>query len=133
MKLLERIIDQRLRTIVELGNIQFGFRRDRSTMDPVFALTILQEKYKEKQKDLHMIFVDLEKAYDRVPRYLIWWAMRKRAIPEGYVKVIQDMYRGTKTRVKTRCGRMEYFEVKVVLHQGSASLHNYHEGISRGS
>ncbi len=78
-------------------------------MDPVFALKILQEKYKEKQKDLHMIFVDLEKAYDRVPRDLIWWAMRKRAIPEGYVKVIQDMYRGTKTRVKTRCGRTEYF------------------------
>ena len=67
-----------------------------------------------------MIFVDLEKAYDRVSRDLIWWAMRKRAIPEGYVKVIQDMYRGIKTRVKTRCGRTEYFEVKVGLHQGSA-------------
>ena len=32
----------------------------------------------------------------------------------------QDMYRGTKTRVKTRCGRTEYFEVKVGLNQGSA-------------
>ena len=46
--------------------------------------------------------------------------MRKNAIPEGYVKVIQDMYGGTKTRVKTRCGETEYFEVKVGLHQGSA-------------
>ncbi len=107
LKLLERIIDQRLSTSVELGNIQFGFRIGRSTMDPVFALMILQEKYKEKQKDLHMIFVDLEKAYDRASRDLIWWAMRKRSIPEGYVKVIQDMYRGTKTRVKTRCGKTE--------------------------
>ena len=34
--------------------------------------------------------------------------------------MIQDMYRGTKTGVKTRCGRMEYFEVKVGLHRGSA-------------
>ena len=93
LKLLERIIDQRLRTIVELGNIQFGIRRGRSTMEPVFALNILQEKYKEKPKDLHMIFVDLEKAY----RDFIWWVMRKIAIPEGYVKVIQHMYRGTKT------------------------------------
>ena len=33
-------------------------------MNPVFALKMLQEKYKEKKKDLHMIFVDLEKAYD---------------------------------------------------------------------
>ena len=72
LNLLERIIDQRLRTIVELGNIQFGFRIGRSTMDPVFALNILQEKYKEKQNDLHIIFVDLENAYDRVTRYFIW-------------------------------------------------------------
>ena len=89
-------------------------------MDPLFALNILQEKYKEKQKDLHMIFVDLEKAYDRVPRDLTWWSMRKRSISEGDVKMIQDMYRGAKTRVKTRCGRTEYFEVKLGLHQGSA-------------
>ena len=50
LKLLERIIDQRLRTSVELGNIQLVFRSGRSTMDPVFPLTILQEKYKERQK-----------------------------------------------------------------------------------
>ena len=120
LQLLERILDQILRHIVDLGNIQFGFRRGRSTMDPVFALKIIQEKYREKPKDLHMVFVDLEKAYDRVLRDLIWWAMKKRSVQEGYVKVIQDMYRGTKTRVKTRCGRTEYFEVKVGLHQGSA-------------
>ena len=46
--------------------------------------------------------------------------MRKRATPEGFVNVVQDMYVGTKTRVKTRCGRTEYFEVKVGLHQGAA-------------
>ena len=93
MKILERIIDQRLITIVELGNIQFGFRRARSTMEPVFALKNIQEKYKEKQKDLHMIFVDVEKANDRVPRDLIWLAKRKRAILEGHLKVIQDTWK----------------------------------------
>ena len=50
-----------------------------------------------------MVFVDLEKAYDRVPPDLIWWALRKKNIPEAYVTIIQDMYKANKTRVKTHC------------------------------
>ena len=65
----------------------------------------MKKKYREKQKYLHMVFVDLEKANDRVPIHLIWWAMRKISVPEGYVKVIQNVYRGTKTRLKTLEGR----------------------------
>ena len=47
MKLWERIIENRIREIVELRNIQLGFRRGMSTTEPIFALRILQEKYQE--------------------------------------------------------------------------------------
>ena len=67
-----------------------------------------------------MIFVYLEKAYDRVPRYIIWWALRKKNIGEEYIKLIQDMYDGCTTSVRTLIGSTESFEVKVGLHQGSA-------------
>ncbi len=89
--------------IVELDDTQFGFRKGRSTTEPIFDLRILQEKYKEKGKYIHMVFVDLEKADDMVPRDLIWWSLRKKGIPEQYVAIIQDMYQDTQTRVKTRC------------------------------
>ena len=55
----------------------------------ILALRILQEKYQERKKDIHMVFVDLEKAYDRVSRDLIWWALRKKSIPEAHITIIQ--------------------------------------------
>ena len=53
MKMLKRTIDQIIRQIVELDDIQFGFRKGRSTKEPTFAKRILQEKYREKVKYQH--------------------------------------------------------------------------------
>ena len=72
MKLWERIIEVRLRSIVNIRENQFGFRPGMSITEPVFALRQLQEKCREKNKDLHMVFVALEKAFDSIPRDLIW-------------------------------------------------------------
>ena len=120
MKLWERMIEARLREITKIADNQFGFRPGKSTTEPIFALRMLQEKYREKNKELHMVFVDLEKAYGRVPRELIWWSLRKKRVPEAYIKIIQDMYEDCETQVTTREGNTEYFNVKVGLHQGSA-------------
>ena len=52
-------------------------------------LRMMQEKDLEKRQHQHMIYVDLGKAYDRVPRSIIWWALRKKNVGEEYVNVIQ--------------------------------------------
>ena len=68
MKLLERILDKRLREKVEhkLGEEQLGLRKGRWTTDGMFALRQLVEKRLEMQG--HMAFVDLEKTFATVPR-----------------------------------------------------------------
>ena len=63
MKIWERIMEVRLRWIVEISEEQFGFMPGRSTTDAIFALRQLLEKYREGQKKLHCVFIDLEKAY----------------------------------------------------------------------
>ena len=62
---------------IDIDEMQFGFVPGRGTTDAIFLLRQLQEKYLGKRKNLYLAFVDLEKAFDRVPRRVVWWAMRK--------------------------------------------------------
>ena len=62
MKVLERVIETRVRKIVKIDSIQFGFMAGRSTTDAIFIVRQLQEKYLAKNKELWMAFVDLEKS-----------------------------------------------------------------------
>ena len=120
MKLWERLIETRLRQITSIDNTQYGFRPGKYTTEHIFILRIIQEKYREMNKKLHMVFIDLEKAYDRVHRKLIWRCLRKKDVPEGYVTIIQYMYNDCETLVSTRTGDTYYSHVGVGLHQGSA-------------
>jgi hypothetical protein len=70
---------------------QFGFMPGRSTMEVIFLIRQVMERYKE-QKDLHMVFIDLEKTYDKIPKNLMWWALDKHKVPTKYVMLIKDMY-----------------------------------------
>ncbi|KAK3537618.1 hypothetical protein QTP70_017011 [Hemibagrus guttatus] len=67
-----------------------------------------------------MIEVNLEKAYDRVPREELWYCMRKSGVAEKYVRVVQNMYERSRTVVRCAVGQTEEFKVEVGLHQGSA-------------
>ncbi|KAE8277169.1 hypothetical protein D5F01_LYC25016 [Larimichthys crocea] len=91
-----------------------------TTTDAVFALRMLTEKYREGQRELHCVFVDLEKACDRVPREELWYCMRKSGLTEKYVRAVQDTCEGCKTVVRCAVGVTEEFKVEVGLHQGSA-------------
>ncbi|KAK3560448.1 hypothetical protein QTP86_009599 [Hemibagrus guttatus] len=110
VKLWERVVEARLRKVVEICEQQYGFMPRKSTTDAIFALRILMEKYRDGQR---------EKAYDRVPREELWYCMRKSGVAEKYVRVVQDMYERSRTVVRCAVGQTEEFNVEVGLHQGS--------------
>ncbi|XP_068227666.1 uncharacterized protein [Palaemon carinicauda] len=80
--ILERMIDARLREEVEIGKEQMEFMKGRGTTDGIFYPRQLMDKFREKQRDLHVVFIDLEKAFDRVPRQEVWRRVRERRVPE---------------------------------------------------
>ena len=80
----------------------------------------MQENFRVKGKKLYFGFEDLEKAFDRVPREMISWAMRKLGVEEWLVSAVMSMFTGAKTVVRTAYDNSKGFEVKVSMHQGSA-------------
>uniref|UniRef100_A0A1B0CQP9 Putative rna-directed dna polymerase from mobile element jockey-like diaphorina citri n=1 Tax=Lutzomyia longipalpis TaxID=7200 RepID=A0A1B0CQP9_LUTLO len=120
LKIFERVMVSRLQNIIDLTENQCGFVKGKSTTDAIHAIRILMENCKLEKLDLHMVFIDLEKAFDRIPRELIWEALRGRRVPEPYINVIKDMYDGSTTQVRNQDGVGEKFEVRVGVHQGSA-------------
>ena len=67
-----------------------------------------------------MCFVDLEKAFDRVPIKVVEWALRKKGLTEVLVQAVMSLCEGLGTNVRVGSGLLEEFGVSVGVHQGFA-------------
>ena len=99
--------------------MQDGFMPGKGTTDALFTLRRMQEEFRGREKKLYMCFVDLEKAFDRVPRKVMKWALRKKSLPEVLVKAVMSLYEGSRMKVRVGSGFLEEFGVRVGVHQGS--------------
>ena len=118
-------MEARVKRIVKIDYIQCGFMAGKGTKDAIFIVRQLQEKYLAKKKYLWMAFVDLEKAFDRVLREVVWWwALRSLSVDGWLVSVIRAMhteFTDTSTMVKLNGKVSKGFGVRVGVgvHQGS--------------
>ena len=120
-KVLARVILNRLITNVSetiVPESQCGFRAGRGTTDMVFAIRQLQEKCREQNKELHMVFVDLTKAFDTVNREGLWKILRKFGCPEKMISLIASFHNGMQARVQENGETSDSFPVKNGVKQG---------------
>ena len=61
----------------------------RGTTDAVLIVRQVQEVYIKKNRNMLFVFIDIEKAFDRLPRKVLCCALQKVRIPEWIVRVIQ--------------------------------------------
>ena len=82
-KIFGRIVQNRLLVIAEglLPDSQCGFRKGRGCTDMIFVARQLTEKTLEHGDSLFLLFIDLKKAYDSVPRDALWMILEKSSVP----------------------------------------------------
>ena len=121
LKLLEMVLDARIRRRVEggFGEEQQGFRKGRGTADGMYVLRQMVEHRLEVQGSMALGFVDLEKAFDTVPREMVLATLRWVGVPEAEVRMVEGMYEKTTARVVVGEGASKEFEVNIGLRQGS--------------
>ena len=120
-KVLARIMLVRLLDHVTeevLPESQCGFRRQRSTVDMIFVARQLQEKCREQRQDLFIVFVDLTKAFDTVPRPMLWGVLSKFGCPPKFLAVLRSLHEGARASVVQSGGKSEWFPVAAGVRQG---------------
>ena len=95
----------------------------RGTVDACFILRQMQGKYLEMDREVqYMVFVDLEKVFDRVLRKVIEYVLRKNGATENMVQAVMETYEGAEAVVTGESVRSGAFIIKVDVHQGSVLL-----------
>ena len=113
--LLQRI---RRRTDEILAEEQAGFRHGRSTIDQIFTLRQIAEKYMEHNRQLYVCYVDFRKAFDSIWRRGLWTVMRHLGYPEKVVRILESLYNETLSAVRVNSSITDWFKTLVGVMQG---------------
>jgi hypothetical protein len=119
-KLYSRILEGRLRQQVEnhLEEVQCGFRPNRGMQDAIFSIRQLAEKGIEYGKQIQLCFVDIEKAFNHVRRFIISEVLKKKNVPAAFIDHIRSLYTHCRNFVRTGNASCNYFWTDAGVCQG---------------
>ncbi len=95
-----------------------GYRRGRGCVDMIFGTRQLIEKTMEHKTKMFMLFVDLRKAYDSVPRKVLWSALERYGVPDSLLMIVRSLHDGMQAQVAVDGQVAPMFEVRNGFRQG---------------
>ena len=99
---------------------QHGFRSNRGTLGLVFTIKMRLERSRERNKDKFALFIDLEKAFDRVKRDRLWKVLKEERynIPPKFIRVIMNLYFQSCSHIRGRDLESNWFKIETGVRQG---------------
>ncbi|TWW77358.1 hypothetical protein D4764_12G0007480 [Takifugu flavidus] len=116
-KVYSGVLERRVRQIVEprIQEEQCGFRPGRGTVDQLYTLSRVLEGAWEIAQPVHMCFVDLEKAFDRVPRGVLWGVLREYEVSGPLIRAVRSLYDRCQSLVRIAGSKSNSFPDRVLL------------------
>jgi len=108
----------RLELEMEAMEEQSGFCAGRSCIDNIFCLKQIIEKRISVGREIHIVFVDLRKAFDSVPLVKLWDTMKEENINTVYINAIKGLYADCQSCVKVGSNTSSTFKINKGLRQG---------------
>lgn len=101
---------------------QAGFRQGYSTIDNIFILQAMVQKYLSKQGGrFYCLFVDFSKAFDRVQHDKLLTSLQIKGIGGKYLRALRAMYGSLSSCVRSQDGLTDYFPCRIGTRQGCVS------------
>ena len=117
--MLEAILNRlKLQAREIIAEEQAGFRAGRSTIEQIFNLRILCEKYLQHQQNPYHVFIDFKQAFDRVWHAALWVSMRKYNTWANLVRTIEQLHDKATSAVQMNGSIGEWFRTTVGVRQG---------------
>ncbi len=122
-KIFTKILCTRLTEWAELNNMlyeaQAGFRKGRSTVDQIFSLQSLVQKYTSRRRGrFYVLFVDFAKAFDSIPHKHLWFKLLNTGVHGKFITALRAMYANLTTSVLTPDGVARAFASSTGTRQG---------------
>ena len=136
-KIILRIIMRRIRNklLPEISEEQVGFKKDCGTRDAIFVLRVLGERSIKMQTDIHIAFIDYEKAFDRVKHEILMKDLKALGIDEKDLRLLNNLYKEQVAAISINGDLSEWAQIKRGVRQGCVLSQNlfslYAENIMR--
>ncbi|KAK3557882.1 hypothetical protein QTP86_003282 [Hemibagrus guttatus] len=119
-KVYSRVLERRVRPLVEprIQEDQCGFWPSHGTLDQLYTLHRVLEGSWEFAQPVHMCFVDLEKAFDRVPHGILWEVLWEYGVCGPLLRAVWSLYNWSRSLVRIASCKSDLFPVHVGLRQG---------------
>ena len=117
-KLFERIINERLKTIVEITDAQAGGRAGSATTDHLLILQQAIQSAKNRKKDVYMGFLDVTKAYDKAWILGIMHILYERGLEDSLWETVLNLNDNLTATLKTKYGHTRAIQIRDSLRQG---------------